>query len=630
MVKATNRTIVTLILIVLIGFLIWIKLYITHTHDMLYKRLELNAIQNLKSISKNIEKSIAEKLDDRDKDTLYEVFKNNSTLRLEVEEELTLFISKNIQFVYLVYKDHKDRFRFLADGSSTEKARFNQKIDFNNKNYIDIFKRKKDVVITQNTLEKLSITYLYPLLYQGEVDALLVFDFSSHLKSDLEKILEPVQVLFLFIYTLIGIFIFITLIQTFYYYRARKRSFVDRLTQTYNRHYLRHYLKTIEISQYQILMIDFDYFKKVNDHYGHETGDVVLSKGAELIKGLIREDDTIFRYGGEEFLLLLKSTDINTVEEISERIRLAIYRYDFSVYNMPIQLSVSIGINTAPSKARNIAEAIKIADMMLFKAKAKGRNRVVTNKDMEKVNIEDTYSIRDTIHKIKEAIENGTILCHYQKIVNAESQVCKYEALVRCSDEEGNITYPNHFLHDIMHTSVYVDLSKRVIDLSSDMIRKRDIAVSINLSIVDLLNKELTDYLIEKLDSLGERSSLFSIEILEHEEVHNIEGLKVIIDKLHTYGVLFSLDDFGSGYANFQYLTELKIDCLKIDGSLIDKVCVSDESRHIVKAIINMAREMNMQTIAEFVSSKEIYDEMISLGVDYLQGYYISSPETLS
>ena len=630
MVKGNNRAVILFILLVLIGFLIWIKMYITQTHDMLYKRLESNALQNMKGISKNIEKSISEKLDHRDTYPLYEIFKTNRTLREEIEKELTLFISTNVQYVYLVYKDKKDRFRFLADGSSKDKARFNQKIDFDNENYIDIYMTKKDVAITQNTLEKLSITYLYPLVRHGEVDALLVFDFSSHLKSDLEKILEPVQTLFMLIYILIGIFIFITLIQTFYYYQARKRSFVDKLTQTYNRHYLRHYLKTIDISEYQILMVDFDHFKKVNDHYGHETGDIVLSKGAEVMKTLIRDEDKIFRYGGEEFLLLIKSTDIVVVEDVAERIRVSIHNYDFSAYNMPTQLSVSLGINTTPAKARNIGEAIKIADMMLFKAKDQGRNRLVSNKDMKKVYVEDTYSIRDTIHNLKEAIENDKIMCHYQKIVNAELQTYKYEALVRCINYEGEILYPNHFLAEIMHTSVYVDLSKRVIDLSTDTIRKRNISVSINLSIVDLLNEELTDYLIEKLDSLGDHSSHLSIEILEHEEIHNLEGLKAIIDRLHQYGVMFSIDDFGSGYANFQYLIELKIDCLKIDGSLIEKVCVSEESRHIVKAIINLAQEMNMLTIAEFVSSKEVYDEVVSLGIDYMQGYYISSPETLS
>jgi len=149
------------------------------------------------------------------------------------------------------------------------------------------------------------------------------------------------------------------------------------------------------------------------------------------------------------------------------------------------------------------------------------------------------------------------------------------------------------------------------------------------LSIVDLLNEELTRYLIEKLDHLSDRSSHLSIEILEYEEIANLEGLKVIIEKLHQYGVMFSIDDFGSGYANFQYLIELNIDCLKIDGSLIEKICTSDESRHIVKAIINLAKEMKMATVAEFVSTKEVHDEVVTLGIDFMQGYYISSPEVL-
>jgi len=629
MVSVNNRVIILVILLFLIAFLIWIKMYITQTHTMLYNRLETNALQNLQGISVNIEEHLRESLIAKDDVTLFEILKKNESLRINIEEQLQLFISSNVRYVYLVYKDHKGRFRFLADGSQKDKARFNQKIDFDNENYMTIYRDKQDVAITQNSLNELSITYLYPIVRQGEVDALLVFDFSSHLKADLEKILAPVQTLFMVIYTLIGIFIFITLIQTYLYYQARKRSFVDKLTQTYNRHYLRHYLKTIDISEYQILMIDFDYFKKINDHYGHEIGDIVLTQGSKIMKELLRNDDKIFRYGGEEFLLLIRNKDMNVVEGIGERIRLAIQEHDFSEYNLPTRLSVSIGVNSAPGKARNISEAIKIADMMLFKAKDQGRNRLVSNRNLDRVSVEDTYSIRDTIHNIKEAIESHKILCHFQRIVDMNSKTYKYEALVRYKDHHDQMVYPNHFLSDIMHTSVYVDLSKRVIEICVDKIKQHNIDISINLSVADLLNTELMGFLIEKLEYLGHQSHQLSIEILEYEEINNIQGLKESIRSLHQFGVKFSIDDFGSGYANFNYLIELEIDCLKIDGSLIEQICVSDESRHIVKAIINLADEMGMSTIAEFVSSEEVYDEVVSLGIDYMQGYYIAAPKSV-
>lgn len=498
--KIKNRIPILLILLILISFLIWIKIYISKTHDKLHDKLTLNALQSMKSISKNIEININQKIHINTTSNLHQIFQKNKKIQKEIERNLALFISPNVQYVYLVYKDKNDQFRFLADGSATDKAHFNQKIDFETMEYLNVFKNMKDIALTHDTLKKLSITYLYPIMRQGKVEALLIFDFSSHLNADLEKILEPVTTLFILIYTLIALFISIIIVQTYYYFQARKRSYIDTLTQTYNRRYLRQYLKSIDIGKYQILMLDFDHFKEVNDYYGHEMGDTVLRESTKEIKKHLKKEDKIFRYGGEEFLLFICNTDIVEVEKIADKIRLSIQNYDFTQYDMPTRVNASIGINISPKKSRNIAEAIKVSDIMLYKAKLQGRNRIISNKDTENILIEDTYSIRDTIYEIKDALDNDRVLCHYHKIVDANGKLHKYEALVRYKNTAGELIYPNHFLSDILNTSIYIDLSKRVIDLSIEAIKKHNISISINMTVIDLVNEELVLYLIKKLD----------------------------------------------------------------------------------------------------------------------------------
>jgi len=374
-------------------------------------------------------------------------------------------------------------------------------------------------------------------------------------------------------------------------------------------------------------MVDFDHFKKINDNYGHSVGDNVLYEGAQIMQSKLRKDDKIFRYGGEEFLILIKKESVSVTEHIANRIRLSIENYIFLKDDIKINLTISIGLNIKPNESKNINEAIKIADMMLYRAKANGRNCIISNYNNTQVSIEDKHTMGETIDNVKAAIEEDRIRCYFHSIVDFNNTIYKYEALVRYVKEDGTLVYPNHFLADIMYTSVYTDLCKRIIDICIDTVQKRKIVISINFSINDLLDENLMNYFISQLENLGDDSSLISIEILEDQELLNINMLKNVIDRFKTYGVKFAIDDFGSGYANFNYLAELNIDYIKIDGSLIQNVLESQNTKHIIMSIIKLAQKMNMKTIAEFVSSEEIYEEISALGVDYMQGYYISKPK---
>ena len=470
----------------------------------------------------------------------------------------------------------------------------------------------------------MSITYLYPIIKNNEVEAILVFDFSSAFEYELRKIIAPLKTMFMLIYVLIGVFLIVTAIQTLFYYQARKRSYIDELTGCYNRQYLRYFLDTHDIANYQILMIDFDYFKKINDNYGHDVGDDVLIFCTKIIKYFLAKEDKIFRYGGEEFIVLIHNS--SKAEDTAQEIRTQIEKQYYVRESVHINMTVSIGVNPIPAHARNTSQAINIADSMLYKAKVQGRNRVVVYDSDMKINIEEIHSSSHNIHNVVEALNDDRVICYFHKIIDKSGVVHKYEALVRYIAKDGIVVYPNHFLSDITHTKVYTDLTKRVIDICVKTIETEKVAVSMNLNVNDLCNYVLLEYLIEKVQNMKYKDAALTVEILESEKIENMSELGVSIQKLHSCGVKVAIDDFGSGYANFNYLVELNVDYIKIDGYLVENAVKSEKSREIVKSIIDLAHQMQMKTIAEFVSSKEIQEMMESLGTDYLQGFYISKP----
>ena len=625
MVGSKNWKIISIVSIFILIVIYFLDTYITDTEEVLYERLEKSVINDMSNIGENIDRLFRERLLQEEDKNLFEYLKTKAELRENLEQQLSLFITSKIKYLYIIYKDEKEKFRFLLDGSIEDKARFNQKFDVEDPHYYTLYETKKEYAIKQKSFENLSITFLHPVIIEDKVEAIIVFDFSSAFEYELKKIVAPLKTMFMLIYIIISVFLLVTFIQTILYYKARNRSYIDELTGCYNRQYLRYFLDKHDINNYQVLMIDFDYFKKVNDNYGHEVGDKVLIFGAKHIQCSLTNEDKCFRYGGEEFIVLVHKQDEGG--ETAELIRSSIENSCFSYEKIKINITVSIGLNPIPQRARNKSQAINIADSMLYKAKIKGRNRVVAYTEGMDVNIEEIHSNSNNIHHVVKALAEDRIVCHFHKIINAKNEVHKYESLVRYLDKNGDLMYPNHFLSDIMHTNVYTDLTKRVIDISLKEMELQEINISINLNINDLFNKPLIEYLSQKVTAIKDKSYALCIEILENEEIKNIEELYTVIEKLHNLGVKFSIDDFGSGYANFNYLVKLDVDYIKIDGSLVENILNSEKSKHIVKSIIDLAHSMGMKTIAEFVSSKEIHDVMLELDTDYMQGFYIAKPQ---
>lgn len=296
----------------------------------------------------------------------------------KISNILSYFVNDEFRYVYIVKQEKDGFFRYIADGSSgSEKADFKQKfMPVFEKLWNRAIKDQKDTYELQSRAEGIWLTYLSPSVVDGHIKCILVLDISIEEYQKFNKLIVPLSgflnkfLLFLFI-----VFLVVAL-QGVLFYNQYKNRVIDSLTKLYNRHYLSEIIKELKKDKISIMMIDIDYFKAINDKYGHVAGDTVLASIAKKIVANIRVEDIAIRYGGEEFLIIVKSKD-KIATSIAKRIRENIYNTPIRINEKEsIKISVSIGLNLKVDLYENIKDAIKKADEMLYQAKQNGRNRV--------------------------------------------------------------------------------------------------------------------------------------------------------------------------------------------------------------------------------------------------------------
>lgn len=556
---------------------------------------------------------------------------NNQTLREKIEANLSLLLTSNIKYAYLLYRDDRSIFRFLVDGAiESEKAFLNQKFDIDNPRWLEVFDTKKPLIIEHGYLHQISITYLVPILKNNEVELILAVDFSIKKIEDINKILNWMKYTIIAIIFIVIIFLIIFLIQTFKYLAIKKSAFTDKLTGVYNRNYLQESENFINLNDYILATLDIDHFKTVNDTYGHDVGDKILTKTAQIMTSTVRtKEDIVIRYGGEEFIILAKINRNDNVSAINviERIFKNIQETEFYINNLEfIKVTVSIGVNLAPYKSRSFSDAFKLADLALYNAKNKGRDNIEIYD--EKQNKHNDLSL--SISEIKDAIEKKQITCFYQKIMDTKTQeISHYEALLRIIDKNGNIILPEKILPVIKGTFILRNITKAILKICYKQLQEnRDIKINVNLNPKDVIDNSILEIL--KNFALEDNiSNRLGLEIVESEDLITCKEAKDNLLMLKNLGYKLFIDDFGSGYSNFIYLTEIKTDYIKIDGSIISKILEDKICFLLVKSIVDFAKEANIQVVAEYVINKEIYEIVKLLGVDYAQGYYFSIPQEL-
>ncbi|OQX74103.1 MAG: hypothetical protein B6D59_03480 [Campylobacteraceae bacterium 4484_4] len=245
--------------------------------------------------------------------------------------------------------------------------------------------------------------------------------------------------------------------------------------------------------------------------------------------------------------------------------------------------------------------------------------------DKLKKNLQENLTM---IKKIKIALKEDKMVPYFQPIYNNKTnEIRRYEALIRLIDEEDAVLAPGLFLDTAKRAKFYQNITKVLVNKVIEKIEESDCEISINLSSLDIEDEEMRAFLLEKLEQNRTVARKMIFELLEDKETQDYEIVKAFIQEAKSYGVKIAIDDFGSGFSNFIRILEFGPDIIKIDGSLIETITTSSNSRNMVETIKVFADKIGAKTVAEFVSSEEIFDMVNAIGIDYSQGYYISKPQ---
>jgi len=401
-----------------------------------------------------------------------------------------------------------------------------------------------------------------------------------------------------------------------------EKQTTDNLTGLPNRVRL---LEDLEFSESPIVsIINIDGFSEINDFYGLAIGDKLLISVAQKLKAMLATaSHKLYRLHGDEFAVL--TTDVNFISEhlhlVEESLKL-IKNEPFDCDGQKIFITVTSG------SAFESDTILGKANMALKHARNERKPHQVYDSSV-KLEMKFGENI-EWANKIHDAIGECRIVSYYQPIFNLESGVIeKYEALVRLVDSDGVIISPWQFLEIAKKTKQYPQITKIMLKNAVQTALETGYEISVNLSVEDLENEEIIAEIKHLLDSYGVGKKMV-FELTETEEVKNYEAVASFIELVKgEYGSKVAIDDFGSGYSNFEHLLELDFDYLKIDGSIIERVDKARESSILVEAIIAFTQKLEIKTIAEFVSSEDIYKIVKDKGIHYAQGYYIGKPKSV-
>jgi len=397
-----------------------------------------------------------------------------------------------------------------------------------------------------------------------------------------------------------------------------KKYFTDNLTQLPNLYQLRKDLEEAEDSG--LILLKIDNFQKINTFYGFVVGDYVLEAVANHLKEVL-QDNKVYKLSGAEYAITLNSNlGFYALKEYIEEVYKKISKIDVRYREARIYIDFTLG----STSIRNNHDIFSKVSMALMYARQK-RVRYWIYED--RMHFEDEYSRNLTLsHIVREAVQNNKIVPYYQAILdNKSGEVVKYECLARMIDSNEKIIAPAVFIPIAKNIKVYNDVTKSIVKKSFDFFENSHYEFSINLSIEDIMSSEIFYFIMQILQN-SKASSRVTFEILESEAIQDFKRVDRFISEVRRYGAKIAIDDFGSGYSNFSYLVKIKADYIKLDSTLIENIDVNESSIIVVETIVNFAKKLGIKTIAEYVHSSVVMDKVVSLGIDYSQGFYIDEP----
>lgn len=371
-----------------------------------------------------------------------------------------------------------------------------------------------------------------------------------------------------------------------------------------------------------LVRIDIQNLTDISSVFGFEYGINVLKRFVEELKIHVQKAGEIYLFTNDEIAIFLYEEAYEKIDRMM-KIILDNKTYKEAIqkkFNVDLHIIAGVSYMSSNDKSELIASAelaLKMAidqRSMIFHCNNPG---ILRSKFQDNIN----WSVL-----VRNALESDQILPFFQPIQNNRTgQIDKFESLLRMKTLDDKIIKPEHFLDISKKTDMYYQLTRIMIEKTFAFFEKLTYNFSINLSIKDIYNRDLNQFIIQKLKRFARPESVI-FEITESESIQNYDEINRFIKRIKRYGSQIAIDDFGSGYSNFNHIVQMDIDFIKLDASLIRPIVKDKNSEIMIQSIIHFAQKINVQTIAEYVANQKIYNKVIELGIDFSQGYYVGKP----
>ena len=387
-------------------------------------------------------------------------------------------------------------------------------------------------------------------------------------------------------------------------------------------------------SEGALLTIDVDRFHYVNETYGHEAGDRLLVHVAQIIKDNMRAVDFIARTGSNEFSLIMPEQSLQDLEYRVKALREAFDNKPLELERGTVTYSTSMGIVRFPEQGHNADELLSKMALTVNMARDRGRNRFEFYDDtkLQDENVKRSMEWLDFVARCLEE-EQDRLVLHFQPIIplNGHPKKDFFEVLVRLIDENGEIVSPVKFIETAEEFGMIGKIDQIVATRSIKLLQEwqaqgRDASLSVNISCRTFDDKEALAAMRNVVESTSIKPGSLVFEMTETTMLQDIQNVRNVIKDFKQFGIHFALDDCGVGYSSLNYIRQLDLDYVKIDGTFIRNMHKNESDGAFVKALSDVAKEMNMKTVAEMVENKEILDKLKEIGVDFAQGYYFAVP----
>ncbi len=412
----------------------------------------------------------------------------------------------------------------------------------------------------------------------------------------------------------------------------KKLVYFDSLTKLPNRialtNDIQEHVKQQESITAALMIIDIDNFKYINDTLGHHFGDEFLIEIAKIFLNLSSQSIRVYRIGGDEFAFLVTAS-MPQIEIAAQEIMNCFHKPIY-MDKIKIHTTLSMGIAVYPFAGKTVQQLLKNADIAMYEAKQRGKERYVFFDDVMNYRIIEKTKIE---HNLQFALDNKEFMLYFQpQYKTSNDKISGFEALIRWKSRELGMVPPNDFIKIAEESQKIVAIGKWVFvnscDFASKLIKRgyKDIKVSVNISIVQLIQDDFTDFILATIESKNLDFKLIELEITETVLIRSVQEAYTKLETLRSKGVSISLDDFGTGYSSLSYLQNLPITTLKMDRAFVEDITKNTITENLASFIISMAHKLNLEVIAEGVETKLQLDILKKYNCDKVQGYYYSKP----